>query len=90
MSGVIIAQLFRLQHSLTPSTEIGFFILGVPLATTFIGFGMVVLLFGAFRFWLQQNALTRGRIYTGGWDISIIMGVSILVSGWLFLYLILS
>ncbi|KAF2736609.1 hypothetical protein EJ04DRAFT_489485 [Polyplosphaeria fusca] len=79
MSGVIIAQLFRLQHSISPSPSIGFFVLGIPLAATFIAFGALVLLFGAFRFWLQQNAMVRGKIYAGGWGILIIMGVSILI-----------
>ncbi|KAF2118403.1 hypothetical protein BDV96DRAFT_385459 [Lophiotrema nucula] len=79
MSGVIIAQLFRLQHSLNPNPSLGFFVLGIPLAASFICFGMVVLFFGAFRFWRQQQAMVHGKIHSGGWDIAIIMGGSIVL-----------
>jgi uncharacterized membrane protein YidH (DUF202 family) len=78
--GVIIAQLFRLQHTANPNKNLGFFVLGIPLATIFIIFGVVVLLVGAFRFWRQQNAMMRGKVYAGGWEIVGIMGVSVLVS----------
>ena len=90
MTGVIIAQLFRLQHSETPNPELGYYVLGVPLAATFIAFGMVVLFIGAFRFWRQQNALARGKVHAGGWEITAIMAISILVSLCLFSYLLIS
>ncbi|KAF2464032.1 uncharacterized protein BDR25DRAFT_337570 [Lindgomyces ingoldianus] len=79
MTGVLTAQLFRLQHSVNPSPTFGFFVLGIPLAATFIGFGMIVLLIGAFRFWRQQRAMIRGKIYAGGWEIAAIMGLSIVL-----------
>lgn len=87
MTGVITAQLFRIQHSLSPNPDLGFFVLGVPLAATFIGFGMLVLLIGAFRFWRQQNAMIRGKVHAGGWEITIIMAISVLVSTLLLSYL---
>ncbi len=90
MAGVIIAQLFRLQHTANPNLNLGFFVLGIPLAAVFIGFGMVVLLIGAFRFWRQQNAIIRGKVYAGGWEITAIMVFSIIVSGMLLFYLIFS
>lgn len=80
MAGVLTAQLFHLQRSVNPNMTMGFFVLGIPLSATFIGFGIVVLLVGAYRFWLQQNAMVRGKIYAGGWDINCIMILSILVS----------
>ncbi|KAF2498233.1 hypothetical protein BU16DRAFT_524379 [Lophium mytilinum] len=85
MTGVVIAQLFRLQHALHPNPELGFFVLGIPLAATFIGAAVVVLLLGAFRFWRQQNAIIRGYVHAGGWEITSIMILVIVVSGILFL-----
>lgn len=80
MTGVITAQLFRLQHALAPDPRIGFFVLGVPLAATFISLGMLVLVFGAVRFWRQQSAMVRGKVHAGGWEIWSIMVLSLLVS----------
>lgn len=90
MTGVIIAQLFRLQHALSPNLNLGFFVLGIPLAATFIGVGAVVLLVGAFRFWRQQSAMIRGKVHCHGWEISMIMVFSIIVSGALFFHLVFS
>ncbi|KAF2266045.1 hypothetical protein CC78DRAFT_415480, partial [Lojkania enalia] len=87
-AGVIIAQLFRLQHSVNPSPDLGFFMLGKPLAAAFIGCSLVTLLFGAYRFWKQQDAMVRGKVFAGGWEITIIMAGSILVSTLLFFFLI--
>ena len=87
MTGVITAQLFRLQHSINPNPEIGFYLIGVPLAAAFIVIGMVVLLVGAWRCWRQQNALIRGKVHAGGWELTVIMLLCILVSGVLLFYL---
>jgi uncharacterized membrane protein YidH (DUF202 family) len=80
MIGVIIAQLYRLQHSVAPNPHFGYYVLGTPLSTTFIGLGVVVLLTGAVRFWRHQHALTRGKTIAGGWELLVIMGVSLAVS----------
>ena len=80
MAGVLTAQLFHLQRSVSPNPMMGFFVIGIPLSATFVGFGMLVLLVGAYRFWLQQNAMIRGKVYAGGWDINCLMILSILVS----------
>ncbi|KAK7191681.1 uncharacterized protein CC84DRAFT_1115765 [Paraphaeosphaeria sporulosa] len=86
MTGIITAQLFRLQHSSSPNPRIGFVVLGVPLAASFIALGMLVLLLGALRFWRQQRALVKGRVWAGGWELLVIMGMSLAVSlsvgGW--------
>ncbi|KAF1959170.1 hypothetical protein CC80DRAFT_406882 [Byssothecium circinans] len=79
MTGVITAQLFHLQRSSNPNPTFGFFKLGIPLATAFIALGLVVLLIGAYRFWRQQNAMIRGTVYAGGWEISGTMLLSILI-----------
>ncbi|OCL03549.1 hypothetical protein AOQ84DRAFT_347547 [Glonium stellatum] len=77
--GVITAQLFRLQHSINPNPNLGFFVLGIPLAVIFIATAILVLLLGAFRFWKQQNALVRGKIHAGGWEINTIMCLTIVL-----------
>jgi len=90
ITGVVIAQLFRLQHALHPSQTLGFFVLGIPLAATFIAGGAFILLLGAFRFWRQQNAIVRGKVFAGGWEITAIMVLIIVVCGLLFFYLCVS
>lgn len=79
MLAVIIAQLFRLQHTETPNKIFGFFVLGIPLACVCIGAAIIVLLLGAYRFWRQQNAILRGKVHAGGWEINIISIVVFLV-----------
>ena len=79
MTGVILAQLFRLQHSLHPDEHLGFYVLGIPLASTFIACAIAVALLGAFRFWRQQSAIVRGKVLAGGWEVLVIMGGSLVV-----------
>ncbi|KAL8842548.1 MAG: hypothetical protein Q9170_000502 [Blastenia crenularia] len=67
--GVIIAQLFRLQHTQHPDPRFGFFVLGIPLACTCAGAAIVVNLLGTYRFWRQQNAILRGKVLGGGWEV---------------------
>jgi len=78
---VIIAQLFRLQHVETPDKIIGYHELGIPLASVCIVASMVVLLLGAVRFWRQQNAILRGKVHAGGWEINAIGVIVFLVGG---------
>lgn len=73
--GVTIDQLFRLKHSATPDEVLGFFVVGEPLAAIFIGGGLLILLFGAWRFWRQQNALARGKIHASGWEVRGVGGI---------------
>jgi uncharacterized membrane protein YidH (DUF202 family) len=80
MTGVIIAQLFRIQRALHPDPEIGFYVIGKPLSVTFIGMAIFVLLVGTMRFWRLQDALVRGKALAGGWEIFVIMALSALVS----------
>jgi uncharacterized membrane protein YidH (DUF202 family) len=80
MTGVVTAQLFRLQRSENPDPDFGFYVIGTPLSIMFIGMAIVVLLIGASRFWRLQNALVRGKARTGGWEVLLVMGLSALVS----------
>lgn len=77
MTGVVIAQLFRLQKSPTASTSFGFYVTGEPLAACFIASSIVVVLLGAFRFWRQQGAMTRGKVWAGGWEVYTTMALAI-------------
>lgn len=65
--GTVIAQLFRLQHSPAPQ-PFGFYSLGVPLASICHGAALLMVLVGAQRFRMQQNAMLNGRIKAGGWE----------------------
>lgn len=80
MTGILIAQLFRLQHTSAPNLTFGFFVVGVPLAAIFIFAAIVIVCIGAFRFWRQQSAMVRGKVWAGGWEVNVIMVGSILVS----------
>ena len=80
MLGVIIAQLFRLQHTENPNKVLGFFVLGVPLSCTCSGAAILVILLGAYRFWRQQNAMLRGKVHVAGWDMLSILAITFVVS----------
>lgn len=80
MTGVLIAQLFRLQHAVNPDAELGYFVLGVPLSAIFMVSSMITVLLGGYRFWRQQNAMLRGKVWAGGWEILLIMGMIVAVS----------
>ena len=79
IQGTLIAQLFRLQHASSPNMELGFFVLGIPLACVCIVFAICIAVLGAFRFWRQQNAMLRGKCHAGGWEVYAvgILGVSV-------------
>lgn len=79
MIAVIIAQLFGLQHAESPNKIFGFFVLGIPLACACIVAAILVLLLGTYRTWRQQNAMLRGKVYAGGWEINAIGLVVLMV-----------
>ncbi|KAF2754099.1 cation efflux protein [Pseudovirgaria hyperparasitica] len=78
MTSVITAQMFRLQHSIKPDAEFGFYKVGKALAATFQAAALVVVLVGAYRFWRQQNALVRGKVYARGWELMVVFGMLVL------------
>ncbi|KFY53615.1 hypothetical protein V497_08362 [Pseudogymnoascus sp. VKM F-4516 (FW-969)] len=72
MLGVIISQLFTLQKTISPDPHIGYFVTGKPLGAICQGAAMLTLLLGTFRWWRQQNAITRGKALAGGFELTII------------------
>ncbi|OBT70048.1 hypothetical protein VE03_00673 [Pseudogymnoascus sp. 23342-1-I1] len=72
MLGIIISQLFTLQKSISPDPHIGYFVTGKPLGAVCQGAAMLTLMLGAFRWWRQQNAITRGKALAGGFELTVI------------------
>lgn len=59
---------------------LGFDDLGIPLACCCYGVSILIALVGAYRFWRQQSAMTRGKVYSGGWELNSIGIIGIAVS----------
>ncbi|KAJ6010062.1 hypothetical protein N7499_004535 [Penicillium canescens] len=81
--GVLIAQLFRLPAVMALEDRLGFYRVGVPLSITCHCVAIVVALVGAYRFWRQQNAIARGKVHAGGWELNsvgILLGCIILTT----------
>lgn len=70
MQGVLIAQLFRLQRSVTEADRLGFHQVGIPLSVACHCVAVLVACIGAYRFWRQQNAISKGRVHAGGWELN--------------------
>lgn len=77
---VFIAQLFRLQRSSQPDLELGYYVLGKPLACLCVAASIAVSILGTWRFWRQQNAMLRGKVWAGGWEINGVGAVYFVVS----------
>jgi uncharacterized membrane protein YidH (DUF202 family) len=77
MIGVTVAQLFRLQHTPSPNTIFGFYVLGKPLACICQGSAIYSLLLGAYRSWRHQHAMVRGKAIAGGLEV-FLLGVGVL------------
>ncbi|PYI08765.1 hypothetical protein BO78DRAFT_395361 [Aspergillus sclerotiicarbonarius CBS 121057] len=75
MQGVVIAQLFRLQHLASPDNALGFYEVGIPLAVSCYGVAILIAFMGAYRFWKQQNVVALGTVYAGGWELNCIGGM---------------
>ncbi|BCS02011.1 DUF202 domain-containing protein [Aspergillus luchuensis] len=83
MQGVLIAQLFRLQHLASPDPALGFYEVGVPLAVSCYSVAILIAAMGAYRFWKQQNVVALGTVYAGGWElncIGVLIGLIILTT----------
>ncbi|KAF3481612.1 uncharacterized protein GIQ15_04371 [Arthroderma uncinatum] len=74
--GVLIAQLFSLNHAVVHNPHFGFHHIGKPLACVCHVLAILVALAGAYRFWRQQHALARGKVYAGGRELNFIALVS--------------
>jgi uncharacterized membrane protein YidH (DUF202 family) len=79
MLGVLIAQLYRLQHSPSPGVVFGYYLLSLPLSILFQCAAVLVLLLGCIRFYRQQAAMARGKVHAGGWDLYTLMGCVFMV-----------
>lgn len=71
MIGVLIAQLFRLQHSSQPDKVFGYHAVSVPLACICQAVATGLAIIGAHRYWRQQNAMARGKVRAGGWEMTV-------------------
>ncbi|KAI9044716.1 DUF202 domain-containing protein [Aspergillus affinis] len=83
MQGVLVAQLFRLQHSTNSHSRLGYYEVGIPLSLTCHSVAILVALMGAHRFFKQQNAVALGIVYAGGWElhcIGVLIGLINLVT----------
>jgi multisubunit Na+/H+ antiporter MnhG subunit len=80
MLGVVIAQLYRLQHSESPDPKFGYFVLSKPISCIFHVSAIFVAILGSVRFFRQQHAMAIGKIEAGGWEIMIIGVYVLLVS----------
>ncbi|KIW17615.1 hypothetical protein PV08_04810 [Exophiala spinifera] len=69
MLGVVIAQVMRLQHSLTPNPVLGYFAVSIPLSSACHASAIVVSVLGAIRFFQYQKEMARGYAVSGGWEI---------------------
>ncbi|CAG8974934.1 hypothetical protein HYALB_00007611 [Hymenoscyphus albidus] len=91
MMGVLVAQLFRLEHIPEPTNHFGFYVLGKPLACICQGAAIYSLSIGCFRTWRYQNAIVRGKAISGGYEIVLLaFGIFILLLVFLILMIIVN
>lgn len=88
MQGVLVAQLFRLQHQTASNSQLGYYEVGVPLSVACHCAAVLVAFMGAHRFFKQQNAVALGTVYAGGWELYCIGGLIGLVSSSLSLLMV--
>jgi uncharacterized membrane protein YidH (DUF202 family) len=69
MQGVLVAQLFRIRE--TRKSRFNFYSVGIPLSVAFHSCAILIALLAAHRFWRQQGAIARGKVYAGGWELNI-------------------
>ena len=80
MLGIFIAQLMRLNHAPNPHHTLGYFATSVPLASVCQIMGIIVTLVGCQRFLKYQKTMALGAAVAGGWEISLVAGLTLLVS----------
>jgi len=89
MLGILVAQLFRLQHSPTANPIFGYYVIGKPLACICQALALLTLLLGAFRAWRLQHAIVRGKTLTGGFEL-VLIGLGVLLLSVLFFVLLIA
>lgn len=70
MQGVLIAQLFRLQKASSSVDRLRFYQVGIPLSVACHCVAVLVATIGAYRFWRQQGAISKGKVHAGGWELN--------------------
>lgn len=80
MLGVIVAQLYRLQHVPTPDPVFGYFEISKPISCIFHVSAACVALLGSVRFFHQQHLMAIGKVRAGGWELMVIGVYVLLVS----------
>ncbi|KAJ5486482.1 hypothetical protein N7530_000782 [Penicillium desertorum] len=72
MQGVFVAQLFRLQRPPEKANRLrlSFYEVGIPLSVACHIVAVIVALIGAVRFFRQQDAIVRGKVHAGGWELN--------------------
>ncbi|EME44220.1 hypothetical protein DOTSEDRAFT_71901 [Dothistroma septosporum NZE10] len=79
MLGVVLAQLYRIQHNPSPSTIFGYYVLSKPISAILQCSALGLAILGAVRFFRQQAAMTRGKVHAGGWEIMVVVCFSSLL-----------
>ena len=69
MLGCVISQFYRIQHVSNPDNVLGYFVVGVPLASVCHLSAMIVALVGCWRFLNWQNEMAKGWALSGGWEL---------------------
>lgn len=80
ITGVVVAQVMRLNGDDKPGSDLGFFDASVPLAIVFYITAMIVLVLGATRFYHFQHEMACGRGIAGGWELTLIMILALVAS----------
>ncbi|KAH7027517.1 uncharacterized protein B0I36DRAFT_327265 [Microdochium trichocladiopsis] len=90
-TGVFITQLYVLREPTEPvvGSATGMAV-GRPLATTCFSLALGTILWGTCRFWRFQRALVRGKALAGGFELTMVLGVSVLLLVTMFVITIVS
>ena len=79
MTGIAIAQLMRLHHSISPDIKNDFYAISVPLSAVCQLVAIIVALTGAQRFLKVQKSMALGWALSGGWEIIAVGGFTFAV-----------
>ena len=76
-TGVLIAQMHRIQVSVHPNREhqIRNYILGAPQAAICQGLAILIIVIAAARFFKHERAIKNGEAHVGGWELMIAGGI---------------
>lgn len=80
MMGVVIAQLMRLNTTDSPDPVFGYHTVAIPLSCACHLSAMMVVIVGASRFLHWQDQIAQGYAISSGWELLLIIGLSLAVS----------